>query len=151
MMELMPRRRTELLSVVQDRCSNYSGAVPLGGRRVIHGSEVFRVGRRDTGAVYYEGRPVNNAACDHAPGTVAWICRSTNEPTRFQSVWNRAAGFWKIQFNGFPETGLEITLSYSWQPHYLYGAEIMVRLNDEERFVPIADVQAAFHHYLADE
>jgi hypothetical protein len=66
--------------------------------------------------------------------------------------WNDQSGVWRIDLGDHVlEKGEEITLTYKWQPHYLHGAEVMVRLNNEDRFVPIADLQKALRNYLGDD
>lgn len=143
MMELEPQRETVSLGTTQDYCLSYAGAIPYDGRRVIPGSVVFQIGDPITMKTYFEGRPTES-------GSIEWT-RKAGGDHGLTGTFRLDTGQWHIDFGRTkPERGEEITVTYRWQPHYLSGAEVMVRVNNEDRLVPIRDLQKALWSYLGD-
>ncbi|MGD9729309.1 MAG: hypothetical protein AB7V39_23445, partial [Nitrospiraceae bacterium] len=134
MMNLAPRTKTEFCANTVSNCLLYGGSVPTQWRRVIPGSVVFRIGKPDK--TYFEGR------ADDARGTIEWS-RLSGAPFRKEDIFSTwSYGNWQIQFldPSLVCDGEQLTVSYDWQPHHLHGAEVLVRLNNEERYVPIQDL-----------
>jgi len=123
-----PRKRTDSCCSTDRTILTYTGAIPFNARQVIPGTEVFRICCIDTGKVYFEGRPDKS-------GLILWY-RLAGGEAGVRGQWNRFTGAWEIVFNkGVSGDNEEILLTYEWQPHYLNGAEVMVRLNNEDRMV----------------
>jgi len=145
MMNLDPRFCCKSLGFGDGRSTVYNGAVPFGGRKILPDTVIFRIGARPGVSPIFEGRLGEN-------GTIKWTRVSTRGPADMSGVWHPQAGYWQFDTGKTPlSTEEEITVEYQWQPHHLHGAEIMVRLNNEERFIPIEDLQNALHQYLGSD
>lgn len=140
-----PKTRSELCATTEKWCAAYSGAVPYSGRKVIPGTVKFEIGTAEK--AYFEGIPEDN-------GNIEWR-RTSGTPLADGDIigkMNLASGYWDICFNNrdLIQDGEQITVSYDWQPHHLSGAEVLIRINNEERFVPIGELQSALYSYLDD-
>ena len=140
MMNHAPRKQREVLATTDNAVTLlYAGAAAFDGRRPIPGSVVFTIGPGSR--VYFEGRVDDS-------GVINWVRKSGGKPP-LRGEFNSRTGFWQIEFqHGAVAKGEDITISYDWQPHYLSGAEVMVRINNEDRLVPIEDLQAALYSRL---
>jgi len=140
-----PRKQTELCATTNGVCRVYQGAIPYGGRKLIRGTEVFRIGNVLTSCIYFEGRPDEH-------GVIRWTRTTSGKAAKATGTWNYQTGFYSIEFD---ESELakdeEITLSYKWQPHHLTGAMVMIRINNEDRLIPIEELQAALVERLTDD
>ncbi len=145
MMELATRSRHEIQCTTIAGCLSYSGAVNYDGRRPIKGTEIFRIRCPKTNTLYFEGIPGDS-------GVIRWSRRS-GAPAKLTGTFNRFSGYWSIEFDkDNVSKGEEVSISYDWQPHYLTGAKVMVLLNNEERLVPIEDLQKAIcSHLIKDD
>jgi len=135
------RKRTDNCGSTDRTILSYIGVIPFNARQIIPDTEVFRVCCKDTGKVYFEGRPDES-------GLILWS-RLAGGKASVRGKWYHSTGAWEIMFDpGVPSDNEEILLSYEWQPHYLSGAEVMVRINNEDRMVPVKDLRDALHGYL---
>ena len=146
MMNRDPKTQTEFCANIEKDCTSYNGAIPYHRRAVIEGSVVFRIGTETQ--TYFEGR------ADDKAGTINWerLSGASRGTGAITSRWHRIAGSWSIQFSdsSLLSEGERITVTYDWQPHHLSGAEVMVRVNNEERFIPIEELQSALYNYLGE-
>lgn len=141
-----PRTKTELCATTERGCYHYSGSIPYFGRDVVKNSVVFQIGTPDK--IYFEGR------AEDEWDRVSWkrLSGATLNPGDIETVWNARSGYFQIVFHNrdLVQDGEQITVSYDWQPHPLSGAEVLVKVNNEERFVPIEELQHALHSYLGE-
>jgi hypothetical protein len=141
-----PRTKTELCAITDGYTAHYSGAVPWGGRDVIKGSVVFRIGTPESS--YFEG------CVDEAREIIRWrrLSGAPLDPNDITGKFSPHSGYFQIIFNnkGLIQDGEQITVTYDWQPHHLTGAEVLVKVNNEERFVSIEELQSALRSYLGE-
>ena len=146
MMNREPRTKTELCATTDGYTACYSGAIPWGGREVVKGSVVFKIGTNTQ--EYFEGRVVEERE------TIVWrrLSGAPLGPNDIAGTFSPNAGYYQIIFNNksLIQDGEQITVSYDWRPHHLTGAEVLVRINNEDRLVPIEELQRAMNSYLGD-
>jgi len=141
MMVSPTRTATELLGIGNGVNLTFSANIRT-DRKIIPGSEIFRV--RKVEHTYLLGR------ADTA-GVVNWIRKASGTALEASSSYSRATGQFMVTFPDPIEDGAELSVTYKWRPHYLSGAQVMVHINGEDRFVPIRDLQQAFGTDLSEE
>lgn len=139
-----PKTKTEICGTLVDYCHAYSGCVHYGGRKVLPETIKFEIGTPEK--TYFEGSLEG--------GVIQWR-RLSGAPLAKEALtgrMNEATGGWDIIFNDHSllQPGEQITITYDWQPHHLTDAEVLVRVNNEERFVPIRELQSALYSYLGE-
>ena len=141
MMVRPTRTATEFLGIGNGWNSTFSANIRT-DREIVPGSEIFRVRKGEH--TYFMGRA-------NPAGVVDWIRRASGKALDTSSTFDRTTGQFMVTFPEPIEDGEELSVTYKWRPHYLSGAQVMVHLNGEDRFVPIRDLQQAFGTDLGDE
>jgi len=143
MMNRENRKMEVVLSKTFKHCGHYQGSIPLDGRKMVEGSGRFFI-RNPQGVDYYVGTPGQD-------NNINWS-RVAGAATKITGYILPHAHYWQIHFDDLGEVadGEEIIFTYEWTPHHLHGAEVMVRVNNEERWVPITELQAALSSYLGE-
>ena len=141
MMVRPTRTATEFLGTGNGWNSTFSANIRT-DREIVPGSEIFRVRKGEH--TYFMGR-ANTA------GVVNWIRKASGKALDTSSTYDRTTGQFIVSFPEPIEDGEELSVTYKWRPHYLSGAQVYVRLNGEDRLVPIRDLQQAFGTDLSEE
>jgi hypothetical protein len=112
-------------------------------RDIVPGSEIFRVKKGEH--TYFIGHA-------NVSGNVQWIRKASGKLLKTNSTYCRNTGQFMVAFLEGPlEDGEELSVTYKWRPHYLSDAQVYVRLNGEDRLVPIRDLQQAIGTDLSEE
>jgi len=144
MIQQEPIKQFEVLASTNGHSRIYGGLLKLKRPEdIVNGSVRLFIGAEGANSPRFVGQPASD-------GRLRWEAVSSEDEHHANTLGGTLiATTYSVVCHGLPlSAGNEITITYEWQPHYLNGAEVLVRLHNEERFVPIADLKEALRRHL---